>query len=612
MSLKNVKEKTNKGVIIGFIMVILGINAYHGDASAAITVNGKLIAAAEEERFNRIKHSAGFPKEAIRYCLKEAGVAIKELDYIAIPRKPRARLFRKLYYGIKIPKLAARRFVALRKTQDIKRTLADIFKIHEKEIKAKIINVEHHRAHLASSFFVSPFKKALLFSADGLGDFASTMWGVGEGNKIKILGDTSFPHSLGIYYTAITQYLGFLGYGDEYKVMGLAAYGKPEYKDEFKKIVFHHANVGFKLGLDYFVHHKKLVDMNFEEGYPSLELLYSAYLEKCLGLHRDKLAPIETCHQNIAASLQARLEEILFWQLNGLYELHQRNERKKRDKLNKLCMAGGVAFNCAANGKIFEYTPFEEIYIQPAAGDAGLAIGAIYYVWHQLLNKPRDFVMEHAYWGPQYSQDAISHELKVMSEELSRQRCQITKIEDEGEICHKAAQEIANGKVVGWFQGKMEWGPRALGNRSIVVDPRKAEMKDILNARIKHREAFRPFAPSILEEKTSEYFEKTYPSPFMLFAYKVRPEKMHIIPAPCHVDGTGRLQTVSKETNPRYWNLIKEFENITGVPVVLNTSFNENEPIVNTPKEAIDCFLRTKMDILVLEDFLITRLESKT
>ncbi len=579
-------------------MIILGINAYHGDASAAIVVDGKLVAAAEEERFNRIKHSAGFPEEAVRYCLKEAGVSIKEIDYIAIPRDYKARLLRKLYYGIKIPKLAVRRFVALRKTQDIKRTLVNIFQIHEKEIKANFINVEHHRAHIASSFFVSPFEKALLFSADGLGDFASTMWGVGEGNKIKILGAISFPHSLGMYYTAITQYLGFLNYGDEYKVMGLAAYGRPEYKDEFEKILMHHGKLGFKLGLDYFVHHQKLVDMHFEEGYPELDILFSGCLEKRLGPRRNKKDAIEERHQNIASTLQKRLEDILFKLLNDLAGI--KNE-------TRLCLSGGVAFNCVANGKIFKHTPFNQIYIPPAAGDAGLAIGAAYYVWHQMLDKPRDFVMEHAYWGPEYNSEAISDELKVINGELSRQGCKVTKIEDEEQLCKITAQAISEGKIVGWFQGRMEWGPRALGNRSIVVDPRKAEMKDILNARIKHRETFRPFAPSILEEKTSEYFEKTYPSPFMLFAYKVRPEKMHIIPAPCHVDGTGRLQTVSKETNPRYWNLIKEFENITGVPVVLNTSFNENEPIVNTPKEALDCFLRTKMDMLVMENFIIER-----
>jgi carbamoyltransferase len=580
-------------------MIILGINAYHGDASAAVIVDGKLKAAAEEERFNRIKHCAGFPAEAVKYCLEEAGVNIQEVDYLAIPRAPLARFFKKLYYGIKIPQLAQRRFSVLRKTQGIKKTIADIFQVDEEKINSKIINVEHHRAHLASSFFVSPFKKAMLFSADGLGDFASTIWGIGVENKLKILGEITFPHSLGLYYTALTQYLGFLNYGDEYKVMGLAAYGEPEYKDEFEKIIMRRGNLGFKLGLDYFRHHRKFVNMNFEQGYPALETLYSAYLEKRLGPHRQETTPIQTRHQNIAASLQVRLEEIIFSLLNGLHKLNG---------LNELCLAGGVAFNCVVNGKISEETPFQKIYIPPSAGDAGLAIGAAFYIWNQLLEQPRNFVMEHAYWGPAYDEDLIKNELSLSQDGLNKQGCIITKITNQEELCRVTATAIAEGKIVGWFQGRMEWGPRALGNRSILVDPRRPEMKDILNQRIKRRETFRPFAPSILEEKTREYFEKDSPSPFMLFTYKVKPEKINIIPAPTHVDGTGRLQTVNREVNPQYWNLIKEFEKITGVPLVLNTSFNENEPIVNTPRQALDCFLRTKMDLLVLGDYLVSKL----
>lgn len=588
-------------------MIILGINAYHGDASVAIIKDGQLVAAAEEERFNRIKHSAGFPRGALNYCLNEAGVGIKEVDYIVIPRNPRARLLRKLYYGIKIPQLAARRWVALSRVWGIKNKLADIFRIQEGEIKAKIIHVEHHRAHLASSFCVSPFAKAALFSADGLGDFASTVWGVGQENKIKILGDISFPHSLGIYYTAITQYLGFLHYGDEYKVMGLAAYGEPEYKDEFDKIVTTDGGLGFKLGLDYFTHHKKFVDMNFEEGEPRLGLLYSAYLEKRLGVRRQSSGPIERRHQNIAASLQARLEEVICLLLNRIYELQPREE----DKFDALCMAGGVAFNCVANGKIFDQTPFKKIYIQPAAGDAGLAVGAAYYLWHQILDKPRDFQMEQAYWGPEYDCEAISDELKSMHNEFNRQGCAVIKTEDKEELCGKAALEIAEGKVVGWFQGRMEWGPRALGNRSILVDPRRPEMKDVLNNRIKHREPFRPFAPSVLEEKAGEYFLDAHPSPFMLFTRCVKPEKRNVIPAPTHVDGTARLQTVSQRGNPLFWKLIKEFEKITGVPALLNTSFNENEPIVCRPKEALECFFKTKMDTLVIGPFIIKKIASR-
>jgi carbamoyltransferase len=590
-------------------MIILSINAYHGDASAAIVMDGRLVAAAEEERFSRIKHSAGFPQEAIKYCLKVAGLSIGDVDYIAIPRDPKARVWRKLYYGLKIPALFARRLVALRKSQHIKGALAGIFQIDQNRIKARLVNVEHHRAHIASSFFVSGYEEALLFSADGLGDFASTMWGVGEGNKIRILGEVCFPHSLGLYYTAITQYLGFPNYGDEYKVMGLAAYGQPQYKAEFKKIITESSKTGFKLRLDYFLHHRKLVDMNFEGGYPSLEPLFSDYLEKRLGQQRRKSEPLQERHKDIAASLQARLEEVIFSLLNGVYK---RSKSHKGHIRHKLCLCGGVALNCVVNGKIFEHTPFEEVYIPPAAGDAGLAIGAAYYLWHQLLDRPRGFVMEHAYWGPQYNAEVISYELGLMSEELTKQGCKITRIGDWGELCCRVAQEIARGKIVGWFQGRMEWGPRALGSRSILVDPRRPQMKDILNKRIKHRETFRPFAPSVLEEKTGEYFEQSHPSPFMLFTYKVKPEKRDIIPAPTHVDGTGRVQTVSREQNPLFWRLIKEFEKITGVAVLLNTSFNENEPIVCSPHEALNCFLRTKMDTLVLENYLINRAPDST
>ncbi|MDD5553085.1 MAG: carbamoyltransferase [Candidatus Omnitrophica bacterium] len=579
-------------------MIILGINAYHGDASAAIIADGKLIAAAEEERFNRIKHSAGFPGQAVRYCLKEAGVAPDKIDYVAVPRQPCARIIKKIYYGIKVPRLAARRYTALKMTRGIKTDLAGSLGMDEKLIRARFVNIEHHRAHLASSFFVSPFDKALVFSADGLGDFASTMWGIGEGNKLKITGDICFPYSLGLYYTAITQYLGFPAYGDEYKVMGLAAYGEPEYRDEFKEIVFEHGDLGFKLGLDYFLHHKKLVDMNFEEGYPSLEPLYSGYLEARLGPARKSPSPIERKHYNIAASLQGRLEEIIFGMLNGL---------SGRINLKDICMSGGVAFNCVANGKILSNTGFRDVYIPPAAGDAGLAIGGAFYLWYHLLNNPRSFTMEHAYWGPAYKAEDVSRALESQGNALNKEGCKITRISDEDQLCRSAAKAIAEAKVVGWFQGRMEWGPRALGNRSIFVDPRRKEMKDLLNSRVKHREPFRPFAPSVLEERTSEYFEGGNYSPFMLFAYKVRPEKKELIPAVTHVDDTARVQTVSRRDNPLFWQLISEFDKLTGVPVLLNTSFNDNEPVVNSPREAVECFLRTKMDILVMENFFIEK-----
>jgi carbamoyltransferase len=467
------------------------------------------------------------------------------------------------------------------------------------KIKAQIHNVEHHVAHLGSSFFVSPFDKAAVVSVDGFGDFVSTMWGIGQGKKIEVKSRIFFPHSLGLFYLSITQFLGFPKYGDEYKVMGLSSYGEPAYLDKMRQIVRLASNGKFNLNLDYFIHHSEGATMTWDGGEPKMGPVYSKVMEKVLGpgrYHRDE--PITKHHENIAASLQAMYEEAFFHLLNYVYE---------QTKIPVLCLAGGCAMNSVANGKIFDRTPFKEVYIQPAAGDAGGALGAAYYVWHQVLGYERSFVMEHAYWGPQYTNDEVKNEIEKKRSELRKLNCMIEEINDEDELCKRTAKEIANGKVVGWFQGRMEWGPRALGNRSIVVDPRRAEMKDVLNARIKRREPFRPFAPSILFEKTGEYFEKDYPDPFMIKVYPIRPEKRSVIPAVTHVDGTGRLQTIRKEDNPLYWKLIKEFENLTGVPVVLNTSFNENEPIVCTPQEALDCFLRTKMDVLVLGKFLISK-----
>ncbi|MCS7312471.1 MAG: carbamoyltransferase [Acidobacteria bacterium] len=579
-------------------MIILGINVYHGDASAAIVVDGQLVAAAEEERFTRIKHCAGFPAHAVRYCLDAAGVQIDEVDHIAIPRKRNVRLLRKAWYALRMPQLALDRLRAWGRFGDIRTTLAQAFDVDPARIRARFHFIEHHVAHIASAFFVSPFERAALLSLDGLGDFASAMWGFGEGNRIYIWGSVAFPHSVGMYYTAVTQYLG----------------------------------------LRYFRHHVDGPTMTWAEGEPQLGPLFSDFfvrrfgpLRRCMGPWvRDRgrdtenrarpafsaglrssvrpddpnqspttVAPIERRHENLAATLQARLEEVVFHQWNALYRLI---ERRTGLPAKALAYAGGVAFNCVANGQIFNVTPFEDFYIQPAAGDAGLAIGAAFYVWHQVLGKPRSFVMNHAYWGPEFSEAAIRQAIDKRADGGLR----IAEL-PEDELVRKTAQRIAEGKVVGWFQGRMEWGPRALGNRSIVVDPRRPEMKDVLNRRVKHREPFRPFAPSILEECTGEYFQQSYPSPFMLMAYRVRPEKRGVIPAPTHVDGTGRLQTVSRPVNPLYWRLIDEFGKLTGVPVLLNTSFNENEPIVCTPEEALDCFLRTHMDVLAIGRFLIER-----
>jgi carbamoyltransferase len=574
---------------------ILGINAYHGDASAALVIDGKLVGAAEEERFTRLKHDTAFPHHAIRFCLDQAGLTPGDLDHIALSRDPFANLGKRIAHAVKDRagrQVAARRAGNLRKILAAKRTLADGLGMPLKALKARTHFVEHHLAHIASSYYVSPFDRAAVLSIDGFGDMISAMWGVGTGGRISPRGEVAFPHSLGVYYTAVTQYLGFPNYGDEYKVMGLASLGEASYLEEFRRIV-RSDGLGYDLGLDYFRHHIEGAAMTWDGGSPDLPPLWGPGMEDLLGPARRSAAePLETRHQDIAATLQARLEEVV---LGMLRELH------KRSGLTSLCLAGGVALNCVVNGKIFDETPFTDLYIQPAAYDGGTSVGAAYYVHHQKLEAPRGFVMDHAYWGPEFSDERMRAALDGAG--------QVGKELPTDEVVSRTADALAGGAVVGWYQGRLEFGPRALGNRSILTDPRRHDMQDILNARIKHREPFRPFAPAILEERTGDYFEKNYPSPFMLLTYPVRPEKRDEIPAPTHVDGTGRLQTVRRDQNARYYDLISAFDARTGVPVLLNTSFNENEPICCTPEEAVDTFVRTKMDLLVLGNQLVEKRE---
>jgi carbamoyltransferase len=577
-------------------MNILGINAYHGDASAALLVQGQLVAAVEEERFTRVKHDTSFPHQAICYCLEQAGIRPEDIDHFALSRNPKANLGKRAAHALKDRggrKVATRRVGNLRKILNAKQTLAEGLHVPADRIKAKPHFVEHHLAHIASSYYVSPFDRAAVLSIDGFGDMISAMWGIGEGGRLKILGEVAFPHSLGVYYTAVTQFLGFHKYGDEYKVMGLASYGEPTYLDEFRQIV-HSSGLGYDLNLNAFRHHIDGAAMTWDSGSPDLPPLWGAGMETILGPARTgPEEPLEERHQNIAATLQRRLEEVV---LEMLRDLHAKTG------LDALCMAGGVALNCVVNGKIFDETPFRDLYIQPAAYDGGTSVGAAAYVQHHELGAQRTFVMDHAYWGPEYGDARMKAALE--SAGIAYEETSIDK------VVARAADALADGGIIGWYQGRVEFGPRALGNRSILADPRRPRMKDILNARIKHREPFRPFSPVVLEERTGEYFDKNYPSPFMLLTYNVLPDKLDVIPAPTHVDGTGRLQTVRRDQNERYYDLISAFADRTGVPVLLNTSFNENEPICLTPEEAVNTFVRTKMDLLVLGNFVAEKPES--
>lgn len=583
-------------------MFILGINAYHGDSSACIVKNGKLIAAAEEERFRRIKHWAGFPSESIRYCLKEAGITLESVDHIAINSAPNANIWRKAWFALTHRpdmRLVINRLLNRKRKLTINGTLLKVFP--DSRFCGSVYRVEHHLAHLASAFLVSPFEDAVTVSIDGFGDFASAAWGIGSKTQIDITGRVYFPHSLGIFYQAMTQYLGFPYYGDEYKVMGLAPYGEPRFLDDMQKVVILQKDGTYRLNLRYFRHHIENVEYRWDEGAPVVGCLYTPALEKLLGPARKEEEPLTQKHKDIARSVQAMYEEAFFHLLNMLYEKY---------KIETLTLAGGCAMNSVANGKIYKNTSFRHIYIQSAAGDAGGAIGAAFTVWNQKSRHSRSFIMNHAYYGPEFPLTGISALLDKKRQDLRNSGCVLEDITDESELCQRTAEYIAQGKVVGWFQGRMEWGPRALGNRSILCDPRRADMKDILNQKIKRRESFRPFAPSILRETVPDWFETEDDVPFMMAVFQIRKEKRSLIPAVTHVDGSGRLQTVHKNTNPRYYRLIKAFENLTGIPIVLNTSFNENEPVVCRPEEALDCFLRTKMDVLVMGNYMIIREDS--
>ncbi|MEO7190494.1 MAG: carbamoyltransferase C-terminal domain-containing protein [Vicinamibacterales bacterium] len=580
---------------------ILGVNAYHGDVSAVLVRDGELVAAVEEERFRRIKHVAGFPSTAIRACLEMAGIDGSEIQHVAISRNPRAHLWRKVLFGLQHrpdSRLVGDRAANYRRVGTIPQSVADTLGLRPTQPRPTVHWVEHHPAHLASTFFVSPFDEAAVAAIDGFGDFVSTSWAHGRGSKLQLLQRTFFPHSLGVLYLAITQYLGFMGFGDEFKVMGLAPYGSPDFVEPIRSLVHLGAGGRFELDLSYFQHWTGGAGMTWEDGEPKLDRVYSPKLEQLLGPARYPGEPVLARHEALAASVQAVFEEAELHVLNGLHA---------RTRVPALCLAGGCAMNSVANGKIRERTPFEHVYIQPASGDNGTALGAAYWVWNQVLRQPRSFVMTHGYWGPRFEGEAMATALSGRADDLRTQACQVRTIDDDQALYDWTAEQIAAGLVIGWFQGRMEWGARALGNRSILADPRRADMREIINTKIKFREKFRPFAPSILEEAYDRYFVGAVADPFMVQVYPVRPEQRASIPAVTHVDGSGRIQTVSRTANPEYWGLIRAFERRTGVPILLNTSFNENEPIVQLPAEALDCFLRTRMDVLVLGHHVITK-----
>jgi carbamoyltransferase len=580
-------------------MIILGLNAFHFDSAAALVRDGELVAAAEEERFRRVKHWAGFPSQAVAYCLREAGLELRDIDHLAINQDRRANLWRKIGHSLRHPPHPGLILHRL-STRAQRSSVPDLFarEFPHQTFRGESHQVEHHLCHLYSAYYVSPFTHAAVVSVDGFGDFSSAAWGTGSEGEISINRRIFFPHSLGLFYEAVTQHLGFPHYGDEYKVMGLAPYGKPIYLDRMREILRLEPDGGFELNLRYFRHHVEQIPHQWIDGSPMVANHFLPAIEALLGPRRRASEPLEDRHRDIARSAQAMYEEAFFNILEPL---------QKSTGMKDLALAGGCAANSVANGKVRRRTGFSHVYVQSAAGDAGGAIGAAFSVWHK-LGGARRFAMDHAYWGPHFSPAEFSALVAARHDELEQNGCSTrTLTNDEGQLCDLAASAIAAGKVVGWFQGRMEWGPRALGNRSILCDPRRADMKAILNAKIKRRESFRPFAPSILDTAVSEWFEETDDVPFMMQVFQIREDKRARIPAVTHVDGSGRLQTVSQRTNPRYYRLIEAFRDITGVPMVLNTSFNENEPVVCTPQEAMDCFLRTKMDVLVLGDIFVER-----
>jgi len=575
--------------------LILGINLFHGDASCALLSGGRIISAVTEERLNRIKHSAGFPELSVREVLRIAGADPRDLDGIAVGRNPRAHLIRKFTYSIRHPGLFPHSLRRTREGTKLRRIRYFLHRVFEGKLplRTPLFFFEHHLAHAASAFFGSPFETAWILTLDGFGDFVSILIARGEGTKIQPVFRLFYPHSLGILYQAVTQFIGFPHYGDEGKTMGLAPYGDPSSIKEFSHLytILPHPPY-FQLNAPWFSHFRKGIAVDFATEQPRVPILYNELWEKTFGPPRSPGDPLTAREENLAASVQKALEEAVFMILKDLFQ---------KWPCPNLCLAGGVALNSVLNGKIPFFTPFSAPYVFPAAGDDGLAVGSAFLA-HLKITGSRPEPVTVPLFGPAYSENDC---FKAVRKLLPQQR--VVRIADPGERNRRIAESLAERKIVGLFSGPMEFGPRALGGRSVLADPRDPGMKDRLNQRIKRRESFRPFAPAILREHVKEWFVTDLESPAMLHVIPFLSEKRALVPAVVHVDGTGRLQTVRKEEHPRFYDLLQAFYEKTGIPLLLNTSFNENEPIVCTPEDAIQCFLRTDLDILVLEDLWIER-----
>jgi carbamoyltransferase len=589
---------------------ILGISCYYHDAAAVLLRDGQLIAASEEERFSRKKHDYGFPKQAIQYCLEAGKISGPDLDYVVFFEKPFRKLDRILASVLGTYPKSWKVFRESMITWVLdKLWVASTLQSELGVKKEKVLFSEHHLSHAASAYLCSPFDESAILTVDGVGEWVTATYGIGRGNSIKLTKQMDFPHSIGLLYSAFTAFLGFEVNEGEYKVMGMAPYGQPKYVDKVWKLVHQNSDGSFALDMDYFEFHhstERTYSKKFEQlfGEPRSTKLHffteATGFPKYFGEPPANIKEISNLNQHyadIAASIQKVTEELILGMARNL---------QKETGLKNLCIAGGVGLNSVANSRIIRETPFEQVFVQPAAGDGGGALGAALWAYNTLLGKPRNFRMDHAYWGRHYGASEISSF-------LTANNIPYKLVENEDHMFDQVVERLVNGKVIGWYQGRFEWGPRALGNRSIIADPRNPEMKDIVNAKIKFREPYRPFAPSVLAECAEKYFElphatSHYPARYMLYVVPVRPEAHSILPAITHVDGTGRLQTVFKDQSPRYYKLIERFGQATGVPVLLNTSFNlRGEPIVTTPANAFNTFVKSEMDCLVLDNYIVEK-----